>query len=211
MNKMGRKKLTPEEKFISAEKRKACWKARSATPEAKAYQKAYHQAYHQAYNATPKIKAYQKAYKKAHKEEEKAYYANQEGKARQKARNARPEAKATHKAYCNNLENKTKFKKYQRVHRMKKYGLTPEQYNEMLIKQNNCCAICGRNQSELKQVLAVDHNHKTGKVRGLVCFKCNSGVIAYFDNNSVSIMKLASYFKRDEEDKKLSEFLNIIK
>lgn len=39
--------------------------------------------------------------------------------------------------------------------------------------QNACCAICSRSESEFKNRLAVDHNHKTGRVRGLLCFQCN--------------------------------------
>jgi hypothetical protein len=56
------------------------------------------------------------------------------------------------------------------------YNITQEQYNELFYKQNGNCAICGKNQSELKKVLSVDHNHITGKVRGLLCSKCNFGI-----------------------------------
>ena len=43
----------------------------------------------------------------------------------------------------------------------------------MFKEQYGCCAICGKHQSELKKALAVDHDHRTGKVRGLVCNMCN--------------------------------------
>lgn len=52
----------------------------------------------------------------------------------------------------------------------KKYNMTVDQYNSMLKSQNGKCAICG-NTSE--RALAVDHNHETGKVRGLLCLQCN--------------------------------------
>lgn len=51
------------------------------------------------------------------------------------------------------------------------YGLSLEEYNNMLNKQKNKCLICGINKK-----LDIDHNHKNGKVRGLLCQKCNKGI-----------------------------------
>ncbi len=48
------------------------------------------------------------------------------------------------------------------------YNITIEEYNELKIKQNYCCAICKK-----KKKLSVDHNHKTGKIRSLLCHRCN--------------------------------------
>lgn len=53
------------------------------------------------------------------------------------------------------------------------YNISPEEYDKMLKEQNNCCKICKTSQEKLKVTLAVDHCHKTGKVRGLLCNKCN--------------------------------------
>ena len=50
-----------------------------------------------------------------------------------------------------------------------KYGLTLQDYNQMFDRQKGCCDICRRHQSEFSKALAVDHNHETGKVRGLLC------------------------------------------
>jgi len=57
------------------------------------------------------------------------------------------------------------------------YGMSREQYDVMFAAQNGKCAICGR--SENKRRLAVDHNHRTKRVRALLCFDCNKklGVI----------------------------------
>lgn len=61
----------------------------------------------------------------------------------------------------------------------RKYNLTPEQYAEMLADQGNLCAICRRPEKKTDhrlgaiKCLAVDHNHETGKVRGLLCSACN--------------------------------------
>jgi len=54
----------------------------------------------------------------------------------------------------------------------KQYDLTPNEYTRMLINQNRCCAICFK-EPDPKRRLAVDHNHSTGLVRGLLCTKCN--------------------------------------
>lgn len=54
-----------------------------------------------------------------------------------------------------------------------KYGITIEEYQIMLESQQNKCAICERHGSTLQKTLCVDHNHVTGKIRGLVCSPCN--------------------------------------
>lgn len=55
-----------------------------------------------------------------------------------------------------------------------KYGLTLEDYNNLLEKQNKVCAIC--EQPPSKQFLYVDHCHATGRVRGLLCNRCNTAL-----------------------------------
>ena len=55
------------------------------------------------------------------------------------------------------------------------YGITIEQYKQMLSSQNNRCAICG-NTFKIHRGTHVDHNHQTGKVRGLLCNGCNIGI-----------------------------------
>jgi hypothetical protein len=59
-----------------------------------------------------------------------------------------------------------------------KYGITLEEYDQMLKAQNGKCAICGTRKSGNKQTnrLAVDHDHETGFIRGLLCSACNSGL-----------------------------------
>lgn len=55
-----------------------------------------------------------------------------------------------------------------------KYGITEDQYNQMLLDQEGVCAICkGGNKFKKPWNLAVDHDHDTGKVRGLLCQACN--------------------------------------
>ena len=52
------------------------------------------------------------------------------------------------------------------------YGITPAQYDDMLVKQNGVCASCGASQREGRP-LCVDHCHKTKIIRGLLCDACN--------------------------------------
>lgn len=68
------------------------------------------------------------------------------------------------------------------AHRRRRYNITQAQYDQMLQDQSERCAICGikpdykpRQKGE-KRLLHVDHCHKTGRVRGLLCWKCNMGL-----------------------------------
>lgn len=60
----------------------------------------------------------------------------------------------------------------ERNRKLKKYGLTLEQYNFMLEAQNNSCAICKEDKKTIRD-WHVDHCHTTGKVRGILCHHCN--------------------------------------
>lgn len=64
----------------------------------------------------------------------------------------------------------------------RRYGITETKYRELLRRQNNCCGICGRPSESFKIRLAVDHNHKTGEIRGLLCTFCNRRVIGRHTN-----------------------------
>lgn len=81
----------------------------------------------------------------------------------------------------------------------RKFGITPEQYNEMLIKQNGVCAICLK--PEIRCVkgrisnLAIDHNHITGKIRGLLCYSCNIG-LGMFKDNSQTLRNAILYLEK---------------
>jgi len=68
------------------------------------------------------------------------------------------------------------YRRYQRRHHLKeKYGITLEEYDRLLAAQGGVCAIC--QQPSLK-TLHVDHDHETGKPRGLLCFTCNRFLMA---------------------------------
>jgi len=74
------------------------------------------------------------------------------------------------------------------------YGITFDQYNLMFEKQNGCCAICGKSESEFKKRLYVDHGHETGKVRGLLCCNCNFKLSVIEDKEFFE--KANSYLKK---------------
>ena len=60
-----------------------------------------------------------------------------------------------------------------------KYGITLEEYNEMA---KDGCDICGKTSEENKGCLIVDHDHETGKLRGVLCTVCNTGLGKLGDN-----------------------------
>lgn len=57
------------------------------------------------------------------------------------------------------------------------YGITLEQYDELLKKQNDCCYICQKPETDFGKKLAVDHDHSTGEIFGLLCHICNKIII----------------------------------
>lgn len=65
-------------------------------------------------------------------------------------------------------------------HLWKKYGITIKEYEDLLIFQNNACAFCKKPASSFKKRLSVDHDHRTGAIRALVCFYCNKFKIGRF-------------------------------
>lgn len=68
------------------------------------------------------------------------------------------------------------------INRLARFGLTPDQYLEMFEAQNGACAICERPERVVDsrngrlKAMAVDYDHKTGAVRGLLCQNCNKGI-----------------------------------
>jgi hypothetical protein len=72
-------------------------------------------------------------------------------------------------------------------HLRRKFGLTAEQYDAMVVAQNGVCAICHKpcQNKRSKGRLSVDHDHVTGKVRALLCHLCNFGVGAMRDDSMV--------------------------
>lgn len=75
------------------------------------------------------------------------------------------------------------------------YGISTKQYSELLKKQNHRCAICEKHQDDEKQRFAVDHNHITGEIRGLLCYYCNHRVVGKH-RDGVLLRKIADYVEQ---------------
>lgn len=116
----------------------------------------------------------------------KEYFARPEVKEKAKIRNAkyrqrRKEYKKTLKGRQAERRWRVKYQAKQEVkdRLVHRYGITVDQYKEMLEKQKNLCAICKKSKEEK---LSVDHCHKTKKVRGLLCGSCNRGLGMFMDD-----------------------------
>lgn len=101
--------------------------------------------------------------------------------------------------YVDNVKN---IKGFKRIKSLYRYGITLKDYDELLQKQNGKCAIC--QQIEIKKnqhglvSLAVDHDHKTGKVRGLLCSKCNC-LLGYAKDSIINLKKAIDYLIKNGE------------
>ena len=82
------------------------------------------------------------------------------------------------------------------------YGITVEQYDDILAKQDGKCAICGSEslysrsyKSTARAKLSVDHCHATGKIRGLLCTRCNRA-LGLIGDNIETALRMSEYLKR---------------
>lgn len=116
------------------------------------------------------------------KQKRKEYYAKNRERLIQQAKaynKAHPEWYAIHKRHAE---------------RKIRYGITKEQYEALLVCQNNLCAIC---KEPSDKSLCVDHDHKTGKIRGLLCFDCNRA-LGCIGDSSESAFRMFEYLKEHE-------------
>jgi hypothetical protein len=77
-----------------------------------------------------------------------------------------------------------------------RYGITLTIYNDLFNKQSGLCLGCYKHASEFKQALAVDHDHTTKKIRGLLCINCNRS-LGYAKDKSSTLRRLADYLDRN--------------
>ncbi len=107
-----------------------------------------------------------------------------------------------------NLKNREKRKKFydseagrrssQRSWLKVTYGLSIEDYDLMVLNQDSKCAVCGSADSKDRwKRLAVDHCHSTGKIRDLLCYKCNAGLGLFNDNKEI-LLKAINYLTKHE-------------
>ena len=119
----------------------------------------------------------------------------------------RKDGSFAYRAYCrecgtdkrlnhyHNEGGKEKQKKRSFKNNLKKYGITPEIYQQLFKQQEGKCAICSSSEVSVARRsynLFVDHDHGTGKVRGLLCHHCNTGLGHYRDNTE-TLQKAIEY------------------
>jgi len=80
-----------------------------------------------------------------------------------------------------------------------RYGLTNADYEQMLLAQGGKCAICGSENVNYKgrHFLCVDHDHKTGKSRSLLCTTCNAGIGSFKDDPNL-LQQALDYLRRHD-------------
>ena len=127
-------------------------------------------------------------YRQRHLEEGKEYRKVRYQEKKVQGRADYQEHREEHKVYSKKWHQKYKEehneqkRKYMQEHKeeMKEshyrrtYGLSLQDIDEILIKQEHKCAICGKSLIETRR--CIDHDHGTGKVRGILCVRCNSGL-----------------------------------
>lgn len=92
--------------------------------------------------------------------------------------------------------NRERFNPLMRGRQLKKlYGMTREDFDRLLSKQGGKCAICKRPDNAAGRALGVDHCHRTGKIRGLLCNWCNAGLGGFRDNVAF-LLSAVEYLKQ---------------
>jgi len=83
-------------------------------------------------------------------------------------------------------------------HRQRTYGLEQAEYDRMMREQRHACGVCSVSFKGLdRRLIHVDHDHRTGVVRGLLCNRCNTGLAAFIDDMSL-IVHAAAYVAKAE-------------
>ena len=80
-------------------------------------------------------------------------------------------------------------------HLKRKFGISSTDYDSMLASQGGGCAICGATECSSGAALAVDHCHRTGKVRGILCRDCNT-TLGKFNDDRNRFLKAIDYLDR---------------
>ncbi len=123
------------------------------------------------------------------------YQANKEKiKARSNEYYAKNKEKI-HKKMKERYKNNKNF--YIDQHLKYRYNVSTTEYNDMFDAQKGKCIICGTHQSNLKRSLSIDHSHKTNKVRGLLCTKCNL-ILGLADDNVNLLQNAIKYLENND-------------
>ena len=110
-------------------------------------------------------------------------------------------SKAIYNKYSQSEKGKIKNRRFAKKVRLLSYGITEEDLTKLKEDQNNMCAICGIKIDESIKNLAIDHDHKNGQVRGLLCMNCNIGLGAFRDNKR-TMLNAIDYLEKAKNRKK---------
>jgi hypothetical protein len=140
--------------------------------------KARCQAYYQAHKreSNERCRSYRQAYKQKISERAHAYYEANKLEINERCR--------AH-YHAHKYDSASPARRAQ----LKRYGISPAEYDALLAKQGGACAICRKRS---KQRLCVDHCHVTGMVRGLLCKECN-GALGYLRDDQASLVAALAY------------------
>ena len=110
-----------------------------------------------------------------------------------------PECKAANARYHKAYRKTVVGKRVVRNMNLKQYGINVDDYERMLAEQGGVCAACGQKETAYNQHgphdLAVDHDHETGVVRGLLCMRCNRA-LGLLGDNADRVQALAEYRRK---------------
>lgn len=87
-----------------------------------------------------------------------------------------------------------RFQRYDLMRRLKKLSVTYEEYEELLAKQAGLCAICDGGPNGKDPVLHIDHDHRTGVLRGLLCHSCNTS-LGHFRDDPKVLQRAINYLR----------------
>lgn len=110
----------------------------------------------------------------------------------------REENRERHNSLARDSHQRNKHKhigKQRNCYLKRKFGLTSQEFERLLEKQKNCCAICEKHKSREGRTFHVDHCHKTGKVRGILCCNCNT-ILGFYETRLEKLKdKILEYLK----------------
>jgi len=129
--------------------------------------------------------------KQKRKESSKKYYEENKEACKQRTKE-HPSCIAAREKYRNKPETKDKIRNWRLL---QNYGITNQDYEQMLENQGFCCAGCGLHQNILEKKLHVDHDHVTGRVRGLLCGNCNRA-LGLVKDNLETLVRLHEYLEK---------------
>jgi len=145
---------------------------------------------------------YKRQWRKENREKEhgynRSYYARHAEQRRADARKRHSANRQRLNEACR-VRNKKKYRedplRFRAAHLRSKYGLTPEEYKQMVKKQGDRCAICKKPSKSQGKRLAIDHCHRTNRVRALLCHRCNLA-LGHLQDSPIILKAALAYLRK---------------